>query len=65
MLIILGIIVFLSLIIILIAYKQSDRILIRHAKQNSLVFLPSQFKLPFEAITFKVIKQLCFCMVGV
>ena len=53
MLIILGIIVFLSLIIILIAYKQSDRILIRHAKQNSLVFLPSQFKLPFEAITFK------------
>lgn len=48
-----SILIFLVLVIILIAYKQSNKILIRQAKSNPLEIFPSNFNLPFEALTFK------------
>ncbi len=50
---ILGVLIFLFLLIVFIAYKQSNRILFRNAKKGPLTFFPDQFKLPFENITFK------------
>lgn len=51
--IIFSVLAFLILITLLIAYKQSDRILFRQAKNSPLAFFPSQFKLPFEDVSFK------------
>lgn len=51
--IIFSILIFLVLVIILIAYKQSNKILIRQAKSNPLEIFPSNFNLPFEVLTFK------------
>lgn len=47
------ILIFLVLIIILIAYKQSNRILIRQAKYSPLTIFPSKFNLPFEYLSFQ------------
>lgn len=47
------ILISLVLLIILIAYHQSNRILVRKAKYSPLTIFPSKFNLPFEYISFK------------
>lgn len=51
--ILISVFIFLALILLLIAYKQSDRILIRTAKKSPLTIFPDQFKVPFEQVIFK------------
>lgn len=51
--ILISILVFLIVLIILIAYKQSDRILYRNPQKSPLLISPEQFNIPFEDITFK------------
>ena len=51
--VILSALILLIFIIILIAYRQSNRILIRKAKYSPLTISPKDFNLPFENISFK------------
>ena len=53
LIIVLGILIFLVLAIILFAYKQSDRILIRKSKYSPITIFPSQYNVPFKEENFK------------
>ena len=47
------VVILIILLAVFVAYKESDKIILRHTKRSQVTTFPDQFHLPFENVIFK------------